>query len=357
MGSCVSICSAPATMLHLGSIFANKQELTSLLSNDAEAATDGLNIQVGRSIDAQTTKVPQSVLDSNPSLNSLLVPGCRIVNADPAVFAIVIGHLQSASTFGLMSLSAPGHLQELALGDEPLLNFAKAWHIGDMLRMPDLQNRILKVYSTYYMCCLDNGICRSADRKPVDPRPFKYLSDSMGNHTKAERFLIDFHAGSMKNQTELRRDDFKMLPKDIAVKIRYRWQQLTVIDSDRFELSNDRITARDRTFNVVKNEAIVHSDLQVQYLCATGETRFGLNPPMTRSYRSIPMPPNSTASHHGSELEDLIVQRARHQVMRSGNASSASDLVNPRLTNPFVGGPSRRRDAADSPMVSPTSKP
>src|SRR5690242_3003091 len=187
---------------------------------------NGLHIQVGRSIDAQTIHIPKSVISSCPALQDLLAPGCRIVNADPAVFAIIIEHLQSISIFGLISCSAPGHLQELTLTDNPLLTFSKAWHIGDMLQMPDLQNAITKIYSNYYTKCLDNDLNLSAPPEPISSQPFTYLRDNIGNHTKAEHFLVDFHAGLAKNHPKLKRSEHKLLPTDIARLIRDRWKQL-----------------------------------------------------------------------------------------------------------------------------------
>ncbi|KAF2631224.1 hypothetical protein BU25DRAFT_455543 [Macroventuria anomochaeta] len=255
-------------------VFGTEQEAVRLFANSSDTSKGGLTIQVGRSIDAQTVHVPQSVLDSCSILGGLLLPGCRIVNADPIVFAIIIEYLHMSSIMDLITFSTPGHLQELTINENPLLSLAKAWHVGDMLRMPDLQNRLFKVYRAYYMQCLEDRLRppldpEPLDSKPLDPEPFVYLRDNIGNHTKAEKFIVDFHAGLMQNQAVLKRNDFKLLPNDIAVKIRYRWFELSGRvrkDSLHPELSNDRIAAKDSCYRVTKDDAIVQSDLQIQYL-------------------------------------------------------------------------------------------
>lgn len=333
--------------------------------------TNGLHIQVGRSLDAQTIHIPKSVIDSCPALKDFLVPGCRIVNADPAVFTIIIEHMQSIVSFGLISFSAPGHLHELTLSNVPLLNFAKAWHIGDMLRMPDLQNNIIKVYSTHYTKCLDDDLNLSLPPGPIDPQPFAYLRDNIGFHTKAERFLIDFYAGLVKDHPKLKRDDYKFLSTDIALLIKDRWKQLRGRrDSTQATLSNDRIIARDRCFKANTNEMVIHSSLQVQYLYAGAGTSFGFNPPVRvdETRRKASRASNSSVSHSGTRLEGSKSRKGRGCDVRSGSMSRArlsrtgvaepqETTVEPQFTTPFREAAARPRELVPSPSVSPATVP
>lgn len=86
----------------------------------------GFTFQVGNSTDAQTVSVPQSVLDYCANLNDLLLPGCRVINADPDVFAIIIEYLQSCIMLEVTDFSRSGQLEELTIHEDPLLNFVKA---------------------------------------------------------------------------------------------------------------------------------------------------------------------------------------------------------------------------------------
>ncbi|KAJ4989107.1 hypothetical protein SVAN01_05369 [Stagonosporopsis vannaccii] len=227
MSTCLIILRTPATILRIQLVFGTERdgELTEFFSSSSDVTANGFYIQIARSIDAQAVNIPKSVIKVCPALKDLLVPGCRIMNADPDVCAIVIEHLLSSSSCGPGSFEAPGHLQELTLSDNPLLTFAKAWHIGDRLRMPDLQNAITKVYSTYYAECLNDSFSLTTPPGPIGPRIFAYLRDNIGNHTKAERFLIEVYASLAKNHAKLKRSEHRLIPTDIALLSRDRWKQ------------------------------------------------------------------------------------------------------------------------------------
>jgi hypothetical protein len=313
---------------------------------------DGFDIQVGRSINAQTIHIPQCLLNLCPVLNTRLVPGCRIANADPAVFATVIGHIQTISEFGLISISAPGRLSQLISGEQSLLNFAKAWHVLDMLRKPTLQEKLLKIYRAHYLKCLKDRVHGEQDPKasestPLDPDPFVYLRNNVGYHSKAEKFLINFHAGLMRNQKELRRSDFKLLPPEIGALVRDRWLELcgrVRKDSQQSELSYDRIEASDPCYKVTKNEAIQHGDFEIQYVHGGAWGTFGLNPPLPISPRAKRKRPQTT--HSTASLGTM-----------PPSAESAESSVlsrQPRLKNPFQTSSPEQKRRKPSSSISPT---
>jgi hypothetical protein len=242
---------------------------------------NGFTFQVGNSTDAHTICVPQSVLDYCASLSGLLLPGCRIINADPDVFAIIIEYLQSCIMLGVADFSQSGQLEELTIHEDPLLNFAKAWHVGNMLRMPGLQNRLLQVYRVYYKECLQGQL-----RPVMKPAAFNYLMKNFGSGTKAEKFIIDFHAGLMQNDPKLKRNEFGMLPHNIQANIKTRWVELTGRgprgrrDSAQHDPDNDRIAAGATSYMVMEADATHNDDFRVQYLYAGPYTSFGLKSAM-----------------------------------------------------------------------------
>jgi hypothetical protein len=136
-----------------------------------------------------------------PVLASRLGPGCRIYNVNPSIFQCIITHLKLISTY--MStfeqtqwLSTPGHLRELTRTFNPPQTFVQAWHLGGMLRLPNLQNDITKVF--YNSCVGFLNRCPGS-LAWIDPAPFMYLTTMCGRGTKAELFLFDFNADFMRN--------------------------------------------------------------------------------------------------------------------------------------------------------------
>lgn len=231
------------------------------------------------------------MLDLCSTLNDRLIPGCRIVNADHVVLATVIEHLQITSVSSLMSVSASGRLSNLVSGEQSLLNFAKARHVFDMLRMPALQNKLLKIYRRHYLTCLKrvrHGR-QSSEQKPLDSEPFVYLRDNLGYHSKAEKFLIDFHAGLMRYQRQLRLSDSRSLLSDIRDLITNRWLQIcgrARKDSHQSDFHHDRKAIGDPYYKITRNEAIEYSIFQIQYLNGESGHKFDLNPPNPSSLRA-----------------------------------------------------------------------
>lgn len=275
------------------------------------------------------------------------------MNADPVVLGIIIEHLQTISIFGLVSISASGCLLSLASGEQSLLNFAKAWHVLDMLRLPKLQNKLLKIYRTYYLKRLKRmRHCRQpSESKPIDSEPFVYLRNNMGNHSTAEKFLVDFHAGLMRNQRELRRRDFEGLPHDVATLIGDRWLQLCDRDrkdSHQSDFNHDRIAAGDHCYKVTQNQAIEHSIFQIQYLCGGSGGTFGLNPPLPVSPRT---------KRRKSSQTTLSSTSAGTRSSPGGSADPAKNFTQPRLENPFQRSTTQRTQRKHSASVSPGQVP
>lgn len=310
-----------------------------------------MNIQVGNSVDARTVYITQSVLRSCRPLSDL-TPGCRITNADPVVFTIIIGYLECSSFLATLRFHAPGNLQELVSGDDPLLKYAKAWHVADMLGMIGLQNKLTAIFRGHYQQCLNNGICLT-----LSPEPFTYLRDNIGNHTKAEAFLVDFHAGLMQKKLSFKGKDVRLLPNDIANSIRNRWQELSGRvrkDSLHPELTHDRIAAGGAVYNTRKKDATLHSNLQVMSLCSsTGSWTFTPEPSWHNPYCPVPARTDWSTT-------PMSRNRQRQTKTRSHTELPANQkpTLQPTLTDPFrpKPGPAPRPRAPSLP-ISPTHAP
>ncbi|KZM23923.1 hypothetical protein ST47_g4954 [Ascochyta rabiei] len=276
--------------------------------------------------------------------------------------------LECSSILETLGFRASDHLHELISDNNALLNLAKAWHVCDLLEMPGLQNKLLGTYRGHYLRCLKNHI-----RLPLDPEPFAYLRDNIGNHTKAERFIVDFHAGLMQTESRFEPMIFSSLPNDIVINIKDRWQQLSgKVRKDSFlpELGNDRIADGISNYKVGKNDNTRHSVMQVQHRCATPDSRwYNLKLPLharhnTISNPSIPLtlgsnscstPRCRTREDHPTTFCACVktgIEASGHYTLQGRTTLEAK----PILTNPFVKSTSRRRPTVSQP-VSPTEAP
>lgn len=259
------------------------------------------------------------------------------MNADPVILVIIIEHLQTISVFVLISINASGRLSNLPSGEQSLLNFVKARHVLNMLHKPVLQNKLLKIYRKYYLKCLKlrRHQRQPSDLEPIDPEPFVYLRTNVGNYSKAEKFWVDFHAGLMQHQRELRRSDFRLLPREIGDLVRDRWIQLSGRarkDSHQADFEHDRIATRDPCYKVTENEAVEHSVFQIQYLYDASGGTYGLIPPLPDS------PPVERLKR--SQTTQSSASATRSSSRRS--ATSVQDLPPPSLENPFDWSTSKR---------------
>jgi hypothetical protein len=219
--------------------------------------------------------------------------------------------------------------------------------------MPTLQNKLLKIYRMYYLKCLKRARHRlhPSESKPLDPEPFVYLRNNLGYHSKAEKFLIDFHAGLMQYQRQLRRGDFGLLPSDIRDLITNRWLQLcgrARKDSHQSNCNHDRIAAGDPCYKVTQNEAIEHNIFQIQYLYGGSGGKFGLNPPLPASPRT---------KRRKSSRATLSSASAGTRPSPRGPADSVKDLQQPRLENPFESSTLEHKRGKKSESISPSHVP
>lgn len=242
-----------------------------------------------------------------------------------------------------------------------------------MLRKPSLQDKLLRVYRAYYLKCLEERTRYRADvkdagPKPMEPEPFNYLRNYMGYYSKAEKFLIDFHAGLMQNQRQLKRRDFTLLPPDIGALIRDRWLELcgkVRKDSHHSDLPEDRIAANDSCFRVTEDGAIRHTNLHIQYLYGEIGGRFGLNPPLSTSPHATLHASQDDVDRHGNRAEGMAKRRKKSQTgapvgTRSSPGDSADFLdlpPKPRLSNPFEASSPTKKSKDPSSSVSPTHLP
>lgn len=240
-----------------------------------------LAIQVDHSRAVQTILIPQPVLDLCPLLRIQLAPSCKIYNADSAVFTTIVAHLQLILKFNLSTwLSAPGHLVDLILSPEPLLNFVKAWHISSMLHLPKLQADIIKVYRTYYITCLAKP---PSELFPIKLDPFFYLRENVGRNTHAEVFLTDFFAGLLRGRPKLDRKDFELLTSGVASRIVGSWRELrNRRDSGQDDHSGDRIATGDFEYTGKEGNRQAGAEFRIQYAYGDPGGRWAFTPPVAQ---------------------------------------------------------------------------
>lgn len=159
---------------------------------------DGIEVHVGKRSDRRTFRVPQSTLEANSTLYSLLFHEAIVVNVDPHIFEIALEFLEQNISPALRRRGAPSPFNKLTGGNKMMLDLVKAWHLGEMLGLPAMQNELIETFSARYRHMLRGHACMS-----VSPEPFKYLRDNMGNWTKCEAFVIDFLAGLASNGDEI----------------------------------------------------------------------------------------------------------------------------------------------------------
>jgi hypothetical protein len=94
--------------------------------------------------------------------------------------------------------------------------------------MPELQDKLLKIYRRYYLTCLERvrHHLQTSEPKLFASKLFVCLRDKLGHRGKAEKFLIGFHAGLMRHQKRLKPSDFRSLPSDVRDLITDHWLQL-----------------------------------------------------------------------------------------------------------------------------------
>lgn len=202
----------------------------------------GITVQIGRSPRARTVLVSQAALKACSALKDQIYDGAVIINTDPIVFEIVLEYLEQSGLFEKLRITSRNPLEKLVGSSDMMLKFAKAWHLADALDLPQMQNKLIEIFSTCYSHFLQKGI-----RVPLCPEPFNYLRNLIGYYTKGEKFIIDFIAGLSQCSGGFSAEELRTLPVDVAQEVQLR--RANLVTSGMFY---DRIARGDPCFKVTK---------------------------------------------------------------------------------------------------------
>ncbi|CAE7199406.1 hypothetical protein CFE70_007881 [Pyrenophora teres f. teres 0-1] len=226
---------------------ANRSSASSTTSNG-----DGIEVRVGRP-NARTLTISRSALKSSSVLRRTMVQGCHILNADPIVFAVILEYLESRRILERIRSGTRNPLAQLTTGNDMLCKLAKAWHIANMLQLPQLQNKLVDTFRETYMHHL-----KSHTRLRVEPEPFVYLATYLGTFSKIEKFIIDFYTGLSRFGGEFTEEELEPLPRGIATTLRHRRERFVAQG-----FLGDLIASNNECFDVTGSEYILHLPLQV----------------------------------------------------------------------------------------------
>jgi hypothetical protein len=164
-------------------------------------------------------RINSSVLDACPFLNAIITDGCTVTNVEYTVFKSLIDFL-----------SGQHELPELLYTRSILLNFAEAWVLGRAIGLPEFQNTLIKTFRGRYLEMLSGKLYIIPSIEPIN-----FLRNTVGYHTVAEKFIIDFYAGLLHASGDPG-SMVQSLPWDIAQHILDR---VVLISQSRAK--NDRI--------------------------------------------------------------------------------------------------------------------
>ncbi|KAF2268740.1 hypothetical protein CC78DRAFT_607950 [Lojkania enalia] len=179
----------------------------------------GINILVGRRGDEEEIFVTSRVLRACPVLKRSLIEGYWVVNVNPAIFRILIEHLNNERG-----------IDRLLHGPHLMLSFAKAWYLAKAFGLPNFQNRLTDLFQEKYCQLLRDRVIIQPDQEPIS-----FLQSNVGFHTQAEKFIIEFYAGLCRWYGDIS-PKLEGLAPDTARHIAERWR-LIVSSEGR----NDRI--------------------------------------------------------------------------------------------------------------------
>ncbi|KAH7061935.1 hypothetical protein BKA63DRAFT_191915 [Paraphoma chrysanthemicola] len=212
----------------------------------------GLGVWVGKPPRSIKVHVAGDVLRACPTLQRRLYQDATIVNADPIVFEIALEYLKRNHIFGKMLASNP--LEKLVGSSDMMLKLAKSWHLAGILEIPEMQNKIIDIFSACYKRFLG-----ARQRMPLSREPFEYLRNHIGYYTKCEKFLIDFHAGLARHGGPFLVERLRELPEDIAQELQHRREEF--MSSGQF---TDYIFQGSPRFKVGKTDKTLQAELQVR---------------------------------------------------------------------------------------------
>jgi hypothetical protein len=247
-------------------------------NNFLSDSQDGIQIYIGKPPRTQMVYIPHETLGAFSVLHDRLSEGVTILNTDPEIFKIVMEHVEYTGLLAILQSGLYSSLGHLVNGSNMLLNLAMAWHLAHMLELPRLQNQLIDTFSVCYRRFTYRYI-----QIPLCAKPFQYLREHMGSHTKCEKFLVDFYAGLANSGRSFRREELMHLPQDIARELQARRIDLIV----SFTASDRILRSRQNCFHITFPDNTQRVTLQVLPASAS-------HVPMTslhgryRSYRSTP---------------------------------------------------------------------
>lgn len=179
--------------------------------------------------------------------------GVTIVNTDSIIFEIALEYLNQMTFLGKLQLNTRSPFEKLIGSSDTMLKLAKAWHLGEMLDLPQMQNRLIVTFSAYYRRFLEIHM-----RMPLSREPFEHLRNNMGYHTRCEKFMIEFYAGLARHGDDFRKKDLAGMSEDLVKEIRYMRNNISAQ-----RILGDRIAQGDTCFKVSKDDNTQRVPLRV----------------------------------------------------------------------------------------------
>jgi hypothetical protein len=183
---------------------------------------DGINVRVGKTPHAQTVHISRAALRTAPVLRRLF-EGVRIINTDPIIFTVAMQYIEKSGFFARMQPFGSNPCDQLIDSEDMMLNLAKSWHLGYMLDLPKMQNKVIDTRIVCYRQSLKSGI-----RVLPCQESFNHLRLYVGYRTKCERILFDFYAGLAFHGEDFRPEELEQLPRDIAQELQQRRARMAV---------------------------------------------------------------------------------------------------------------------------------
>lgn len=254
---------------------------------DYSLPTNGFDVYIGRPPRSHVVHISQAALRGAPALRENVKGGSIITNTDYIVFEIAMEHIEQSGFLGKMRPVASNPFEKLIGSSDMMLKLTKAWHLGHMLGLPQMQNKLIDTFSACYRQFLETRM-----RMPLSPEPFEYLRDHLGYYTICEKFMILFYAGLARHGGEFRSEELEQLPKDIAKELQYQRAYLS-----KRTIANDQIAQGHVEFKVIHYDKTMRSTLHVL-------------PPSARSFPSPNTAPSSRPDFQRTTSSMSTVLRA-----------------------------------------------
>ncbi|KAJ4301767.1 hypothetical protein N0V90_003861 [Kalmusia sp. IMI 367209] len=213
------------------------------LSVKTKSIDTGISVRIGEDKCAEEIFIPQAAMNACPYFKEVLEQDACLPYVEPGIFHVVIDFLSMSFIEKMTGVDSTA-FAPLLEDDDALLCFAKTWSLGHELELPDLQNKLVDVYSQFYAKLLT-----SRERNHIMPsaEAFAWIRDHIANHTPAEKFLVDFVAGMRRLYDGTSSDT--ILDQDIAGYIEMRWGLIADLGDKA-----DRILSNDPIYKVSKKD-------------------------------------------------------------------------------------------------------